>query len=91
MHGCTIPTPPITCNTSPARAYLFDNVVNVTTGPSVKRGLRTGMHTVSDIYCTDCQTLLGWRYDDAVEQEEKYKVGKFVLEKAKISKFSWTT
>ena len=44
------------------RAYLFNNVVNVTLGPKEDRLLITGLHTVADIYCSCCQQVLGWKY-----------------------------
>jgi len=64
---------------------LLDKVVNVYKGPSEKRVLMTGLHTVADLFCTSCHSLLGWTYIFAYEESEKYKVGKFILEKAKIS------
>jgi len=36
---------------SQGRAYLFDQVVNVSTGPAEERVLLTGLHHVADIYC----------------------------------------
>lgn len=68
------------------RAYLFSNVVNVTWGPKEERLLITGVHTVADIYCTSCNTVLGWKYEHAVEEREKYKEGKSIVEKAKVMK-----
>ena len=44
------------------RAYLLSNVVNVTLGPREERLLITGMHTVADIHCTSCNTVIGWKY-----------------------------
>ena len=44
------------------RAYLFDQCVNITTGPAEDRFLITGLHSVSDIFCKRCQTLVGWTY-----------------------------
>jgi len=44
------------------RAYLFSNVVNITLGPKEDRILITGLHTVADVYCNCCQTILGWKY-----------------------------
>uniref|UniRef100_A0A061SHD5 Protein yippee-like n=1 Tax=Tetraselmis sp. GSL018 TaxID=582737 RepID=A0A061SHD5_9CHLO len=46
--------------------------------------MTTGLHTVSDIYCNGCMQLVGWRYDEAFEQSQKYKEGKFILERDKI-------
>jgi hypothetical protein len=68
------------------RAYLFDKAVNTYTGPAVERLLLTGFHCVCDIFCCKCHTKLGWFYVEAYEQSQKYKVGKFVLEKQKIKK-----
>ncbi|EMS59409.1 unnamed protein product [Triticum aestivum] len=63
------------------RAYLFDSVVNVSLGPNEDRHLLTGLHTVNDIYCSCCQRLLGWKYAKAYNEDQKYKEGKFILEK----------
>jgi len=68
------------------RAYLFSNVVNVTLGPKEDRLLITGLHTVANIYCTSCNTVLGWKYEQAFEESQKYKEGKFIIEKAKVMK-----
>lgn len=66
------------------RAYLFSNVVNVTQGPIEERMLITGMHTVCDIQCSMCGNVLGWKYETAYEESQKYKEGKYILEKAKV-------
>ncbi|KAJ3173317.1 hypothetical protein HDU87_007691 [Geranomyces variabilis] len=41
------------------RAYLFQHVVNVFEGSLREANMTTGVHTVKDIYCTSCQTILG--------------------------------
>eukprot|EP00271_Cylindrocystis_brebissonii_P009788 TRINITY_DN2506_c0_g2_i1.p2 TRINITY_DN2506_c0_g2~~TRINITY_DN2506_c0_g2_i1.p2 ORF type:complete len:112 (+),score=22.92 TRINITY_DN2506_c0_g2_i1:280-615(+) len=71
------------------RAYLFANVVNISVGPKEDRLLITGLHTVADIYCSECQEVLGWKYEKAYEESQKYKEGKYILEKAKVMKESW--
>ena len=84
----------------------------MTLGPKEERLLLTGLHTVTDIYCTNCNTVLGWKYvscsqrqrssdscqhpspfpdcqplqEQAFEEREKYKEGKFIVEKAKVMK-----
>lgn len=68
------------------RAYLFSNVVNVTLGPREDRLLITGLHTVCDIMCSTCNSVLGWKYEMAYEESQKYKEGKFIIEKAKVLK-----
>lgn len=63
------------------RAYLFDTVVNVEEGPSEDRPMTTGLHTVKDISCSRCRSVLGWKYEKAYEQSQRYKEGKYILEK----------
>ncbi|KAK9486324.1 Yippee/Mis18 [Lipomyces starkeyi] len=62
------------------KAYLFDKVVNVTEAKPENRSMTTGEHTVRDIHCRHCGTCVGWKYDHAYEQSEKYKEGKYILE-----------
>lgn len=71
------------------RAYLFANVINVMVGLKEDRHLLTGLHTVADVKCSDCQEVLGWRYERAYEESQKYKEGKYILEKAKIMRENW--
>jgi len=70
------------------KAYLFNQVVNVSTGPKEDRILITGLHTVADIFCNECESVLGWKYEQAYEDAQKYKEGKFIIEKAKMRKSS---
>ncbi|RAL51481.1 unnamed protein product [Cuscuta campestris] len=71
------------------RAFLFSHVTNVDVGRKEDRQLTTGLHTVADVFCTDCGELLGWKYERAYEPTQKYKEGKFILEKSKIVKDDW--
>ncbi|ONI03701.1 hypothetical protein PRUPE_6G276000 [Prunus persica] len=66
------------------KAYLFHNVVNVTLGEKEERIMITGLHTVADIFCVSCGSMVGWRYEAAQEKSEKYKEGKFILERFQI-------
>ncbi|KAK5097272.1 hypothetical protein LTR70_003721 [Exophiala xenobiotica] len=50
----------------------------------IARNLVTGQHMVSDLSCSVCGSLLGWKYVEASEENQKYKVGKFILETKKI-------
>lgn len=36
--------------------------INVSLGETEERSLMTGMHTVADIYCNVCNSVLGWKY-----------------------------
>ncbi|KAK9994840.1 hypothetical protein SO802_024543 [Lithocarpus litseifolius] len=71
------------------RAFLFSHAMNIVIGPREDRHLMTGLHTVADIYCADCHEVLGWKYERAYEATQKYKEGKFILEKSKIVKENW--
>ncbi|KAF9602301.1 hypothetical protein IFM89_026418 [Coptis chinensis] len=71
------------------RAFLFSHAMNVTVGPKEDRQLMTGLHTVADVFCEDCNEVLGWKYVRAYEESQKYKEGKFILEKSKIVMENW--
>ncbi|KAK3379428.1 yippee [Lasiosphaeria ovina] len=62
------------------KAYLFNNVVNVDALDPDERHMTTGRHIVRDIKCRECKDIVGWKYDKAFENAEKYKEGKFILE-----------
>jgi len=62
------------------KAYLFNTVVNINEAEPVERNMTTGRHVVRDISCKQCKEIVGWKYDKAYEQPEKYKEGKFILE-----------
>ncbi|KAK7851375.1 protein yippee-like [Quercus suber] len=71
------------------RAFLFSHTMNIMVGRKEDRQLMTGLHTVADVYCLDCREVLGWKYERAYEETQKYKEGKFILEKSKIVKENW--
>lgn len=60
------------------------DLVNTKTGRSVNRELLTGAHVVADVTCAICQTVLGWKYVDAKELGQRYKIGKFILETKRV-------
>ncbi|KAI3843349.1 hypothetical protein MKX03_030450 [Papaver bracteatum] len=49
----------------------------------------TGQHVVADISCSACKKVLGWKYELAVAESEKYKEGKFVFFSKNIVKANW--
>ncbi|KAG8390104.1 hypothetical protein BUALT_Bualt01G0048900 [Buddleja alternifolia] len=67
------------------KAYLFNKVANVTIGEKEDRLMMTGLHTVADIFCVQCGSNVGWKYEIAHDKSQKYKEGKSVLERYKIS------
>ncbi|KAL6202092.1 hypothetical protein ACLB2K_025803 [Fragaria x ananassa] len=66
------------------KAYLFNNAVNITIGALEERMMLSGVHTVADTFCCFCGQILGWKYETAHETAQKYKEGKFVLERGRI-------
>ncbi|KAG4963354.1 hypothetical protein JHK82_040658 [Glycine max] len=77
------------CRGRYGRGFLFSHAMNIVVGPKEDRHLMTGLHTVADVYCGDCREVLGWKYERAYEASQKYKEGKFILEKSKIVKENW--
>ncbi|KAK4071148.1 uncharacterized protein Triagg1_6179 [Trichoderma aggressivum f. europaeum] len=78
------------------RAYLItplpagSSLLNVRIGKNENRQLVTGWHVVADICCGICSRKLGWKYVDAKEESQKYKVGKFILETERVvTQRSW--
>ncbi|KZL85249.1 yippee family protein [Colletotrichum incanum] len=66
------------------------SLANVRIGKCENRQLVTGWHVVADITCALCSAKLGWKYVDAKELSQKYKVGKFILEVERVVPFrSW--
>mmetsp|Transcript_51629 Transcript_51629/g.93008 ORF Transcript_51629/g.93008 Transcript_51629/m.93008 type:complete len:118 (-) Transcript_51629:96-449(-) len=66
-------------------ALLFNNVINVTAGPLEDSVMTTGLHTIRCLYCVVCQERVGWKYEVAFEEDQKYKEGRFILEEELIS------
>ncbi|XGW18386.1 hypothetical protein V3C99_002763, partial [Haemonchus contortus] len=63
------------------RAFLFRRVANTRQGSPVIRKLTTGNHLVRDVFCLCCGTKLGWLYEFTCQESERYKEGKFILER----------
>ncbi|KAK8084802.1 hypothetical protein PG997_006073 [Apiospora hydei] len=56
------------------------SLVNIRVGKPESRLLVTGSHIVADVTCNICHAKVGWKYVDAKEESQKYKVGKYILE-----------
>jgi len=79
----TQPTP--SCPSSPVNDNITAgnteaDLINIRVGRHENRQLVTGQHVVADIWCVICETKIGWKYVDAREPAQKYKIGKFILE-----------
>ena len=68
------------------RAYLFDWAVNVKALREKDVEMSTGLHKIKKIQCKQCRIIIGWTYVYAYEASEKYKEGKFIIERAHIMK-----
>ncbi|KAF2115316.1 yippee zinc-binding/DNA-binding /Mis18, centromere assembly-domain-containing protein [Lophiotrema nucula] len=71
-------------STLESEEVLRGDLPNTHTHKPVPRQLVTGAHTVSDISCRNCGTVLGWKYVEAEEDSQRYKVGKFILETKRV-------
>ena len=71
----------------PSSTTSSADLVNIRVGRPESRQLVTGAHVVADISCLVCAAKLGWKYVDAKEQSQKYKVGKFILETQRVVGF----
>ncbi|KAG5612108.1 hypothetical protein H5410_023389 [Solanum commersonii] len=61
--------------------FLFGEVgVNVTVGAKEEWLMMTGMRTVVDIFCVGCGSI-----ESAHDKTQKYKEGKFILERFKVA------
>jgi hypothetical protein len=78
------PSPPYTLLNLKGGNKKITDLVNTKTGRSVNRELLTGQHVVADVSCTICGAVLGWKYVDAKEAAQKYKIGKFILEMKRV-------
>ena len=50
----------------------------------------TGRHFVRDVFCKYCKTKLGWIYEYATKDEQRYKEGRIILERALITECDGT-
>lgn len=62
------------------------SAVNIKLGKKEDRPLLTGVHTVADVFCLGCNERLGWLYLKAADPSQKYKEGKYLLEREKLVK-----
>lgn len=69
---------------STGRAFLFNKVVNVLHSDAMCRVMLTGRHMVRDVFCLNCGNKLGWMYEFATNEDQRYKEGKTILERALI-------
>ncbi|RDD44372.1 Protein yippee-like 5 [Trichoplax sp. H2] len=61
------------------RAYLFNKVVNLNFSEVQDREM-----VLRDVLCKNCNTKLGWIYEFANDENQRYKEGKVILERALV-------
>ncbi|KAB5539891.1 hypothetical protein PHYPO_G00094390 [Pangasianodon hypophthalmus] len=66
------------------RAFLFNKVVNLQYSDVQDRVMLTGRHMVRDVSCKNCNSKLGWIYEFATEDSQRYKEGRVILERALV-------
>lgn len=49
------------------------------------RVMLTGRHMVRDVSCKSCDAKLGWIYEFATEETQRYKEGRVILERALVT------
>ena len=49
------------------------------------RMMLTGRHIVRDVTCKKCDAKLGWMYEFATEDGQRYKEGRVILERAMVT------
>ncbi|GMS95713.1 hypothetical protein PENTCL1PPCAC_17888 [Pristionchus entomophagus] len=64
------------------KAYLFKKVWNIKEEEACIRDMLTGRHLVRDVSCLFCNAKLGWMYEIAYMEDQRYKEGAVILEKA---------
>ncbi|OWA53242.1 putative Protein yippee-like 5 [Hypsibius exemplaris] len=69
---------------STGRAYLFERVVNIQLSEVQDRLMLTGRHFVRDVSCKLCRSKIGWFYEFATDETQRYKEGHTILERALI-------
>ncbi|CCU81547.1 unnamed protein product [Blumeria hordei] len=78
------PQPPPFVPSFPPKPRPKAELVNTRTGRPTSRELLTGMHLVADVSCLICATVVGWKYLDAREDAQRYKIGKIILERERV-------
>ncbi|KAA0718408.1 Protein yippee-like 5 [Triplophysa tibetana] len=80
----------IICNTHAFLGCINEDVslnwlvVNLQYSEVQDRVMLTGRHMVRDVSCKNCNSKLGWIYEFATEDSQRYKEGRVILERALV-------
>lgn len=66
------------------KPFFFLQVVNLQYSDVQDRVMLTGRHMVRDVSCKNCNSKLGWIYEFATEDSQRYKEGRVILERALV-------
>ncbi|NP_001133660.1 pyruvate dehydrogenase phosphatase regulatory subunit, mitochondrial [Salmo salar] len=64
--------------------FIICKVVNLQYSEVQDRVMLTGRHMVRDVSCKNCNSKLGWIYEFATEDSQRYKEGRVILERALV-------
>jgi len=73
----------IGCHSNWYLAAAFQ-VVNLQHSEVQDRVMLTGRHMVRDVSCKNCNSKLGWVYEFATEESQRYKEGRVILERTLV-------
>ena len=60
-------------------------VIPLISSETQDRMMLTGRHIVRDVTCKKCDAKLGWMYEFATEDQQRYKEGRVILERAMVT------
>ncbi|VDM57619.1 unnamed protein product [Angiostrongylus costaricensis] len=63
---------------------LFHRAWNLDYSEAQHRDMMTGKHIVRDVKCRICHERVGWMYEFAMEESQRYKEARVILEKALV-------
>lgn len=69
---------------STGKANLYASATNLKYSDVQERSMLTGKHYVRDVFCKLCCEKIGWSYEFAVENGQRHKEGKIILERSFI-------
>eukprot|EP01083_Nonionella_stella_P115624 342984_1 len=74
--------------TKASDACLTTGVCNVSFGPRVCRKFPSGLYTVLQLFCNGCLNPIGWKFEEAFEERQRYREGKFMVNTSNIKEVS---
>jgi len=63
----------------PFTRYLFKYAVGIRTGELIEKRINSGVYWIRKVFCTNCNSEIGFKYRIAPSAEHEWKVGKVAL------------